>query len=925
MSTKRDLEEAFGEHEPATPHPAKRKRRSRGKKPAPSAGSHEESPSRSHNALVPVDGKAQTNSPKSPQKPKQVLKKSSKYKKNGEHKSRKKNSKRIDAAQKGWTLSAGYGGFFLNQDPILTQDDKYLILPTASCVQIYSTATSLLVRSLDIDDYITSCVLPPATPTEILISSSRGFISRWDWTTGGKIHQWRCRKGAVWILGSMGAQNEQVILLHENSKGQTEISRCNLDQDSSHPGIQKTILSSERSILPTMRASSDGRILALCAGDRLYLGQLDQGPGNPSESSYTWREATIPGMVVSMDARFRQETTKHGSTRTAVDVVLGFKDGVILIYEDILYGLIGKEKGIKTADISSRRLHWHRDTVKTVKWSRDGNYLISGGNETVLVIWQLDTNQKQFLPHLSTAILNLTVSAAGSSYALRLANNSVMVLSTADLKPYANVSNLAVNQTATDCRAVLHPQKNNQLMAAVPRVSRSSQHKVEKENATLLQTFDITAGLQIDRQALTRNVTTTINVAPTGHKVAEPDVILLQIGHDGQWLMSVEEWNQPDGDLDPIYSISDEKRVQRRSKETCLRFWHWNEVAGTWELVTRVDEPHPRAAVLQMAVHPARQEVATVGADGYLRIWSPKSRYRSGVAVRNQSGEQLHTWKCSRVLQVERLATAHRSGEDPSATLAYSEDGSVIAASWSSLSMTTRSVHFIDSQSGTLRLSQPNLLAPGKAQIGFLGKYLLCLSRSFSIWDTVNSKMTFTISLSDVFNSTGSTCSLAINGSNSTFALAFNAAHVHGSAQVAIFDIQKLKEKPVSHVEVRGKVKLLLPLSKSSGFVIIDEQNRIRQLMPPGSVGLSPLMSAQREDVTNSLNNIFGSGAITHQAVNEDSGDVVRAALPAPESRTGMRSLEALFGFSASLKLSSVSDLFEKVAGLFARPTAAAP
>ena len=51
------------------------------------------------------------------------------------------------------------------------------------------------------------------------------------------------------------------------------------------------------------------------------------------------------------------------------------------------------------------------------------------------MLWQLDTNLKQFLPHLSAAIESLAVSPKGTLYALRLSDNSVIVLSTAELEP----------------------------------------------------------------------------------------------------------------------------------------------------------------------------------------------------------------------------------------------------------------------------------------------------------------------------------------------------------------------------------------------------------------------------------------------------------------------------------------------------------
>src|SRR6478609_4538449 len=68
--------------------------------------------------------------------------------------------------------------------------------------------------------------------------------------------------------------------------------------------------------------------------------------------------------------------------------------------------------------------------------------MISGGSENALVLWQLDTGKKDFLPHLAASVENITVSANGSSYAVHLDDNSVMVLSTAEMKPTAYIAGI---------------------------------------------------------------------------------------------------------------------------------------------------------------------------------------------------------------------------------------------------------------------------------------------------------------------------------------------------------------------------------------------------------------------------------------------------------------------------------------------------
>src|SRR5690242_11767197 len=75
----------------------------------------------------------------------------------------------------------------------------------------------------------------------------------------------------------------------------------------------------------------------------------------------------------------------------------------------------------------------------TRKLTSVGHYLISGGFETVLVIWQLSTGKQQTLPHLTAAVESIVVSPQGASYAVTLANNSVLVLSTSELEAKTNI------------------------------------------------------------------------------------------------------------------------------------------------------------------------------------------------------------------------------------------------------------------------------------------------------------------------------------------------------------------------------------------------------------------------------------------------------------------------------------------------------
>jgi NET1-associated nuclear protein 1 (U3 small nucleolar RNA-associated protein 17) len=285
-----------------------------------------------------------------------------------------------------------------------------------------------------------------------------------------------------------------------------------------------------------------------------------------------------------------------------------------------------------------------------------GNYLISGGQESVLVLWQLDTGRKQFLPHLSSPICNIIVSPNGNSYVVKLADNSVMVLSARELQPSANVTGLQLSTESykdssprRPCGAVatLHPQHPERLLVTVPASYHISQQGQQRPSSAVLQTFDIRANCHISRQALARTNATTLDIGPDGTPIVAPDVRQMDIIQDGKWLATVDSWVPNPQDVEALTFSTQKNDLASSRPEVYLKFWKWNPSSDSWELVTRIDGPHfsdsRHATVLGLAARPCSHEFATLGADASLRFWCPTARHRSGLNT-GASKKNLDTW-----------------------------------------------------------------------------------------------------------------------------------------------------------------------------------------------------------------------------------------------------------------------------------------
>ncbi|EXJ87492.1 hypothetical protein A1O3_04452 [Capronia epimyces CBS 606.96] len=852
-----------------------------------------------------------------------------KKKKKGQQKSsqlEKRKPRQPDGDNNAWSLSSSTGGVFIGQDPLLTEDDQYLILPTHSEIQVYSTQTSLLVRSFRVDNKsdITSCAFSNADPKKVYVANSRGLLSLWDWTTGKRLSRQDTGRGLQQVLPLTSQDDKETILvLQEGQKNKTAVVFAVDSSTHQLKEIQPVLRRAD--LVSNIRSLADGSVLVACADDKLLVGQSQIGSDGKLTLDYTWREVSVSAPILSFDAQINVGKSKSGRKVPFLDVVLGLNSGVIVHYEDLLFKLIGKEKKNSTDDILGRKLHWHRTGVNSVKWSRDRNYIISGGNETVLVIWQLDTNQRQYLPHLSTPILGLTVSATGSAYALRLGDNSVMVLSTADLLPFSSVSGLALGDgQSTSSTMVLHPNNANQLVAAVTANAVTHGSRPAK-STTLLQVYDLQSNLQLSRQALSRNMITAQNVAPTGETVKEPSVTHVAISQDGTWLATVDEWHPNEQDLQPVYIDADVATTRGLAVETTLKFWHWNADDKIWELVTRVDEPHKPGlhSVLGLSVNPTKLEVSTIGSDASIRIWTPKARHRNGVAVKNKSNEQLYTWASSRTIKCDSEGQG-LAEPATSAVLVYSEDGSVQAASWSGPASAPRYVHLIDPATGHICVSQPDLLSPGDGKLAFAGRYLLCLSQTFNVLDTLTTQLVASITLDPnyVAPSSQSPSLLATNKLDGTVAISISRSDKPRSTKLLVLSLRTGELEPLFETSFTGCPKGLLALTTTPGYLVVDDKNRHRSLRPAGAwtaIHAASVDMQQSDEATRSLDSIFGQGPTNTTTEVARPGAEPRGLLESADPTSGAASLDTVLNIVSSAQAPTPAELFQRVVGVLAR------
>ncbi|KAI9668978.1 MAG: hypothetical protein M1829_005206 [Trizodia sp. TS-e1964] len=831
-----------------------------------------------------------------------------------------------------WRISEPVGGRFIEADPIFADNEKYIILALPSSIQIYSTQTSLLARSLRVN---TSEIIAYAhslvNPNALYSATSSGLLVLWNWVNGEKLAKWNLK----WAINALAITTIKLLdqdldlLFTTEAEQDTWFITGHTFLPGSNASERVQIYKSKSPII-NLKVVADGSVILATTGSTLALGlRKPVSIASLSDVQYKWYPIYFPDIITTADIKVsRNNSSKsHGlkskilnvsGEHVSVDVVVGDIKGVIYVYHDLLNNIIQQLGDIRNprerVNFYSSRLHWHREAVRSAKWSLDGNYIISGGFETVLSLWQLDTNRQQFLPHLASIIDSVVVSPRGSSYAVKLADNSVIILSTSQLQPTSSIPGIQAWSLARNFQhrfgqvhtadkkdawttgdssqgffkvpCVVNPKYPTQLLLAVP--SSQPINAYRSPQSPYLQTYDFSLALHISRQALTRTNATSLNIGPQSNKIAEPNVVHIKLSNDGEWLATVDEWVPPRNSLEISCLNEAEINEQLLSKrEVFLKFWAWHKDDKEWSLVTRIECPHSRqkqytigaGLVLDLTADPTSLGFATAGEDGVVKVWKPVERTIEGVPKKGKDSESLLTWRLHFAVHTPKTISQELISESLTTTvtthrasLSFSMDGSVLAfSSTMAFSNGPRIIYFIDTSAGKIHLAIPGLYKGQLAALAFIGRYLIILAENVTIYDSIlNSvKYEFIIRAHELLAPTGRAMMslLAADHLNGTFAVVLprisnefdqpSIKSVH--SQLIVFD-PNLPDPLYSHELTELATALMPAVSPSKGYLVFDSAACLHTVSPlesplaisPTSVEKSlPLLLKKDEPQTN--------------------------------------------------------------------------
>ncbi|KAK7265247.1 hypothetical protein RJT34_32864 [Clitoria ternatea] len=547
-------------------------------------------------------------------------------------------------------LSGGQN--YVSRAPAFSNDGKRLLVCTGSTVSVFSTATGLLVSSLEgHTSTVTSVVVVPSSTfvCNCWTSSLDGSIRYWDFSVPEcmKIFRFNLPIHSMVVPSFLSPPEEKnakkpnvvAYVYVENINAQDknvkrkfgQIRKCNLAQI---PKLGNLILK-ETERPKSLTVSPSGKFLGMTDKRKLHIWEV---PNVDSDSA-------VSRKIILHHTKTFTVLAFHPTERI---VAAGDVTGRILIWREF-----GTQKFLSSSGHNGRSAndeedkpgvrenddaescttwHWHSAGVRLLFFSSDGAYLYSGGKEGVFVIWQLDTGKKNFLPRIGSPLMYFVDSPDPLLSALSCADNQIHILKMPSMEIIRSISGIKPPLSSLDiCESVSSRAAFNCTTGVVA---------VQTENY----------GIQFYSLFANRGLY-EVQVCERNHQpVDEITVVvtLVELSVDGS-MMGTVEVRLPEEGIGGLVS---------------LKFWDLDD-NQRFSVSTLIYEPHRDAHISAVAFHPTRHIAVSSSYGGDFKLWVCKEEIQQKGQILQNSG-----WMCHAVGSYKNKAMR---------AAAFSADGSVLA------------------------------------------------------------------------------------------------------------------------------------------------------------------------------------------------------------------------------------------------------
>ncbi|PCH33944.1 WD40 repeat-like protein [Wolfiporia cocos MD-104 SS10] len=544
--------------------------------------------------------------------------------------------------------------------PVFTRDGRcviYFFSVVGASVKIYSAGTGQVVSTLEdhVPDFgrssgsshaVTSVILSPHNPFQLITGSLDGHIRIWDFLDAELLQTIDVTLPVSLVAAHENFKDHVFVAVARPTKQKTkkakidkaennfEVLRVSLKPTDATAGSPVQVPSDVRVVGKTrattgLGLSPSGAWLVATGGHKAYV-------CSTSDLKAGFTKFVSPSPLTCLAFHPSEEYFATG-------------DGVgcIRLWYCLNAGLPQNNGAERKAQTTT--LHWHSHAVSSIAFTGNGAYLLSGGEEAVLVIWQLHSGKKEFVPRVGAPISHVALSKASDGqeeYLLALADATFVFIPSGTLKISKSIARVKLDP------AISHDR---------PSTSSSIPLAVHSTTSTLILPSSHPSSLQVFQPSSSKliaelEVSPSNRVSRKDEKPLEPSrVERVIVADSGDWMITIDHREQDDV----------------AHAETYMKIWWWDHKAEFWILNTRIDRPHGHQNVTDAAFRPGKRPadqlmVVTTGEDGNIKTW----RLRS---VRNKLGQsEAEFW-------VARSTQRFRSGIPRH--IAWSADGSLFAIS----------------------------------------------------------------------------------------------------------------------------------------------------------------------------------------------------------------------------------------------------
>lgn len=503
---------------------------------------------------------------------------------------------------------------------------------------------------------LTAVALHPHNELQLLAAYADGAVLVWDFVEEKPLQEMHAGAPVLWMESSVASPSVLLLVLSDAPDAETDeelrakwtVAEFSLKKKKvtrrltsykKHP-FHTAAMKSYRDDVKRDDGDFQGDFFVAAAGSRIINVRVHRE-----------REGEA-----ATDRKFTMQRIKHirdvscvAVNPSAPEFAVGDSVGQIYRYVDDATG----------AASMTGKMHWHSHAVLSLTFSSDGKFLFSGGEECVLVSWNLESGRRAFLPRRSAPIQTIaptnpeyasdaSAEVAGGIYAVALEDNVVFQYNAVTREEEWHTLGLARSGESAARTLPSRQITFDPISLAMPLNGMST--------AGVLQFYDAYKDRVLQSVILTeRNQVTRTEDEEIPNVMAEN----VCFSANGQDMVTVHT---------NVY-----KSRPNSKEEQSLRFWK-RRADGSFVVNTAVDSPHGSARVTSLAFSRGNGYIVTGDSNGEFKLWKQVQEVRRATA--EVSAQPTISWACQSAVKFRDASITATS---------FSSDGSLLAVAYGHL------------------------------------------------------------------------------------------------------------------------------------------------------------------------------------------------------------------------------------------------